>query len=471
VRKKLVSITAVIMVAAGAATAAAALDWGQTQQAATAKNAEALFGVSKPVPASSTASLSSREANTSPAALATVAKGLKVSVAASNFKLPPNIDMMVLWPPDSPQWIIACNEQGPTDPGLVRISLATGQPATILTGTDSCDPARLTAWGTILFGEEAGGGPEGGRVYELLDPVGTTNVVLDRATGVFSGGTGASNLIARPALGRTSYEGLALYPSGLTYYGNELRPSEGAPGGAYYKFVPDHPFLGGGPITSLSQSPLASGQVYGLRLGLREDATDYGQGTESGLGTWIAVPADGDPDLEAFAIANHLTGYYRPEDLEIDRAEEASGHVRVCGNNTGNEVVDHLWGNTICLTDGDIASASANTAVPEVQLLVVGSADLAMPDNLAYQPGRGNWIIHEDGDSATTGRNNDLFACLDDGLDTDVLSDGCVRVATLNDLTAEWTGGFFSADGKHFFVSVQHNITGHGVILDITGWQ
>jgi hypothetical protein len=50
-------------------------------------------------------------------------------------------------------------------------------------------------------------------------------------------------------------------------------------------------------------------------------------------------------------------------------------------------------------------------------------------------------------------------------------ADGCIRVATLNDPTAEWTGGIFDASGRHFYVSVQHNITGSGVILDITGWR
>jgi len=94
-----------------------------------------------------------------------------------------------------------------------------------------------------------------------------------------------------------------------------------------------------------------------------------------------------------------------------------------------------------------------------------------MMDNIAYQPGRGNWIIHEDGDGPEVGRNNDLWACVDDGDDDDELSDGCVRVGTLNDLTAEWTGGFFTRFGDHFIVSVQHNATGHGVILDITGWR
>ncbi len=70
-----------------------------------------------------------------------------------------------------------------------------------------------------------------------------------------------------------------------------------------------------------------------------------------------------------------------------------------------------------------------------------------------------------------------MWDCLDDGTDRDVLSDGCMRIATINDLTAnagegaEWTGGFFDATGQHFYVSVQHNVTGHGVVLDITGWK
>ena len=36
---------------------------------------------------------------------------------------------------------------------------------------------------------------------------------------------------------------------------------------------------------------------------------------------------------------------------------------------------------------------------------------------------------------------------------------------------AEWTGPIFSDDGKHLYVSIQHNITDKGVILDITGWN
>jgi hypothetical protein len=29
----------------------------------------------------------------------------------------------------------------------------------------------------------------------------------------------------------------------------------------------------------------------------------------------------------------------------------------------------------------------------------------------------------------------------------------------------------FNADGSKYYVSIQHNVTGHGVVLAITGWK
>jgi secreted PhoX family phosphatase len=279
---------------------------------------------------------------------------------------------------------------------------------------------------------------------------------------------------SRRALGRLSFEGLALYPNGVLYYGDENRPNLGTAGGAYFKFIPTTPWPGG-RISSLSQSPLASGTIYGLRVGKRSGNTDYGQGTNTGLGTWVPIPPAADPavgqSLRAQAAALKLTGYYRPEDLEADPKALAAGRVRFCGNNTGNEDEDHTWGEALCFSDGTLAEATANTATPDVQYFVIGTPELAMMDNMAFQPRRGNWILHEDGAGPDAGRNNDLWACLEDGRDDDSLSDGCVRVASLNDLTAEWTGGVFDATGRAFYVSVQHNVTGHGVILKITGWN
>jgi secreted PhoX family phosphatase len=176
-------------------------------------------------------------------------------------------------------------------------------------------------------------------------------------------------------------------------------------------------------------------------------------------------------NLRATAASLQLTGYYRPEDLDIDRGALAQGLVRSCANNTGNESDDHSWGETICVTDGRLEEATMNTGTPEVQSFIIGTHDVAMMDNIAYQPGRGNWIVHEDGDGPDVGRNNDLWLCLEDGDDVDSLSDGYVRIATLNDLSAEWTGGIFDATGRRFFVNVQHHVTGHGVILTVIGWR
>jgi secreted PhoX family phosphatase len=95
-----------------------------------------------------------------------------------------------------------------------------------------------------------------------------------------------------------------------------------------------------------------------------------------------------------------------------------------------------------------------------------------MPDNIAYHASRGNWILEEDGatgDFIDGARNDDIWDCLDDGADDDTLGDGCVRIASLNDLDAESTGGFFDPTGAHYYVSIQHNSSGFGMILDITG--
>src|SRR5262249_23728312 len=149
---------------------------------------------------------------------------------------------------------------------------------------------------------------------------------------------------------------------------SDFGPHNGGPGDAYFKFVPSNPFNGSGSITDLSQSPYASGSVFGLRVGL---GTDFGQGREFGFGQWIALPDVSNPNLEALGLAAGLTGYYRPEDLDLDPIAMAHGNVRMCSNDTGDEE-NHLYGQTICITDGTVAQAEANTATPEVQPFVIG---------------------------------------------------------------------------------------------------
>ncbi|HQR53885.1 MAG TPA: hypothetical protein PLZ79_11490 [Burkholderiales bacterium] len=490
------SLASLIGVFLGAQALAAESDFGQqVEQLATAQSVK-LFGTTGTLGASSAASLTQAQADANPAALVTLAHGLSARVVSARSNLAPNIDMMALWPNDqAPTHIIACNEQGAAQVGLQRISLADGSVSNIVAGgLTSCDPVEITAWGTIVFGEEAG---TSGRVFELIDPLHTTDVVV-APDGTTSGGTNPGNIVWRTALGRLSFEGISVFPSGVAYYGDENRPGNGVGGGAYFKFIPDSPRTASGSISSLSQSPLVSGRVFGLRLGRRSGNTDFGQGTQTGRGVWVEV-VDGlqvgtstvaRSNLRAAAPLLKLTTWYRPEDNDIDKAALAAGFARICGANTGEDGVTLSFGETFCITDGTLDEAAtisattqttggvaytinngAGTSIPDYQTLVAHDVDFGMPDNVAYQPGSGNWIVHEDGEGAEFGRNNDIWSCVDDGLDRDGLADVCAKVITLNDLTAESTGGVFDATGKRFFFSVQHNVTGHGVILEVTGWK
>jgi hypothetical protein len=449
------------VLAAGGTALAAFDDSGLDRQAQLQDKSRPLFGVGQPLTQSSTLDLDEAQALAAPAGLVTVAKGLKVSVISAG-EAAPNIDQMVLWPQPHPQYLIGCNEEGIAQPALQRISLSSGDATTIATGINSCDPVRVTPWGTVLFGEENG---SVGAMYELIDPLSVTGATINNVTGASS----SSNIRRVNALGFLSFEGLGILPSGVTYYGDELAAGNGSAGGAYYKFVPTTPWAGGPPITSLDQSPYSSGTVYGLRVG---QGSNFGQGFSYGIGTWQTLTSTPGQQLRPLATTAKLTGYYRPEDLTFDEAALAAGNVRLCGNNTGRDAARY-WGEAICITDGTVAGATSPSSGPRVQLLVQGSPELNMVDNIAYQPTRGNWILEEDGstgDFIDGARNDDIWDCLDDGADDDTLSDGCVRIASLNDLDAESTGGFFDPTGTHYYVSIQHNSSGFGTILDITGW-
>ena len=480
---------------AASATAVSAADFGEkTQQLAKALS-PVLFGTLGSLDESSTRSLSAAEADADPRNLLTVANGLKVSVVSADKNLGPNADQMILWPNDlHPTHLITCNEQGAGQVAVQRVELKTGAPANIISGgLTSCDPVRLTPWGTVLVGEENG---TSGRLFEILDPLNTNGVLVT--------GSGPSTVISDPtrvarvgAVGQFAFEGLALMPTGVLYISDENRPGTGGlgnPGGAIVKFIPAVQWQGGAPITSLIQSPLAAGTLWGMRIGRNGGNTDVGQGNEFGRGVWVQIQTSTNAaptNLRSAALALKLTSYYRPEDMGIDLEALRDGNVRFCGTNTGQdtESQDNHFGEVYCITDGSVVEAGTvttatqtiggvtytlNTAsVPEYQPLVIGNFDFAMMDNVAYQPGSGNWVMNEDGEGPFFGapRNNDIWDCLDDGDDDDNLTDACIKVMTLNDLTAESTGGVFDGTGKAYYVSIQHNVTGHGVILKVTGWR
>jgi hypothetical protein len=142
-RKLALALVTLVVVSAAGAALAAFDDWGLEQQTQLQNKSRPLFGVGQPLTTSSNVDLNQAQALADPASLITVAKGLKVSVVTAG-KAAPNLDQMVLWPQADPKYIVACNEEGVSQPALQKISLETGDATTIVTGLNSCDPVRVT---------------------------------------------------------------------------------------------------------------------------------------------------------------------------------------------------------------------------------------------------------------------------------------------------------------------------------------
>jgi secreted PhoX family phosphatase len=397
-------------------------------------------------------------------------------------------DMMAFWPSEQgATHIISCIESdletltdGRKNPSVQRIDLASGEAQTILRGMNGCDGIRLTPWGTIVATEE---NSDGG-VYEILNPLVINNsTVSNRAKGTIlrANGSPESRIVKRTALPLVAYEGLHLYPNGVMYFGDELRPGDredasgdkipDADGGALYKFVPKKLRTGNEPITSLDQSPLVAGKNYAMQISCLEDTAQFGQGCEIGGGTWVPVSA---AKATADAAAAGATGYYRPEDLHGDTSyrpgADSPNAVRLCWNNTGRKE-NANWGEVLCAVDANSADPASKIAANR---FVEGDSQFNQPDNLAFQPVTNNVYVIEDNP------NGDIWACLRDGKDRDNKSDGCLRMLSVVDASAEPTGFVFSGDGKKAYVSIQHSddtdmrsVDGFGTddVLEISGFQ
>lgn len=414
---------------------------------------EKLFGFDKPLQESAPATTGAyRTLDQKAMDQVLVAKGLKVEYLTRNAAN--STDMVAFFPAEKPTHLISCIEgsraevvPGKYNPSVQSINLATGQVETILRGMSGCDGIRTTPWGTILATEEK---TDGG-AYEILNPLNVTNqTVLDRSTGAV---TDPANIVKRTALPAMAWEGLAVLPSGVVIAGDELRPGTAAAdvdGGAIFKFVPLTPRTGNDKIGNLADSPLAFGSVYAMQVSCVNNKQQIGQGCEIGNAAWVPVNA---ATARIDADLNGATGFYRPEDLHQDPmyADAANPEaVRVCWTNTGNEGAVN-YAEVVCGVDNEplIADSARRTVV--VNRLVEGDADFNSFDNLDFQPKTGNLYVIEDHS------NGDIFACLPDGADRDIKADGCVKMLSVKDSSAEPTGFIFSADGSTAYVSIQHS--------------
>ena len=139
------------------------------------------------------------------------------------------------------------------------------------------------------------------------------------------------------------------------------------------------------------------------------------------------------------------------------RHEHGPGH---------RETSDNHFGEVYCITDGTVDEAAASrrrrrrsAAIVHAQHRVRAGVSAARHRQLRLRddgqhrlPARQRQLASSTRTAKvrayTTPRNNDIWDCLDDGDDEDNLADACVKVMTLNDLTAESTGGIFDGTGK-----------------------
>lgn len=437
------------------------LDFGTIVQRGLERTSQVWFGVGKPLKESAAPTSGPyRTAAQKASDQVLLAEGLKAEYVTRNAGNA--ADMFAFWPSDeSPTHLIFCIEGGRQDlgtflpgglikkfnPAVQRIKLSDGSVETILRGTTACDGIRRTAWQTILATEEA----SDGGAYEIINPLNVTNqTITDRALGTIidENGLPSTSIVKRTALPKMAWEGIGITPEGVVYAGDELRPGTpaNADGGAMFKFIPAVPRTTSGPVGSLSESPLAAGNVYALQVSCQSTSQQFGQGCEIGNGAWINVSA---ANARADANTAGATGYYRPEDLELDDMFAGPG-ARFCWTNTGLAEGGN-YGEVLCGVDSAPLTASVAQRTVVVNRFVEGDQDMNQPDNFAFQPKTGNHYVIEDNP------NGDIFACLPDGPDRNIKTDGCVKILSVKDTSAEPTGFKFSADGMTAYLSIQHS--------------
>ena len=388
---------ATVLTLSTAAIASGGLDFGIFRDEQLAHKSGGLYGFRQPIAASSTQQITQAEAQADPTKLATLAKGLQARVVTT--KGPAVDDQISLWP----------NSQNPTVSDRVQRDRRTDRARA---GPDrardrardhdrdrhrECDPTRRTPWGTIVFGEEDG--PEGG-LYELIDPMHTTGVTLDRTTGTFSGGVGAENLVTRTALGTarsrardprrrhhvprpaTTRASARRTAAPATRTSSSFRPTRSTARRrsrtCRSRRTPRARSSGFGSASARTTGRVvSSASRSGSRCPTRPTRTSRAEGSRPGS------PA--------------TTGPRTPTSTRSRRPRATSG----CAATTPATRTTTSTARRSASPTGRSRRREANTATPEVQPFVFGgtSQGINMPDNIAFQPRHGQPDLHEDAET------------------------------------------------------------------------
>lgn len=330
--------------------------------------------------------------------------------------------------PQAGRFLYRVHEVG-SNGSLSVTDLRTGTTKTIAQRADweSLDGIAWTPWGTLLFAEETNSArfrdpdyPQAvaGLVYEVIFDDADRSIV--------------KQVVARPAIGSKSHEGMRFDPQGNLYSISERTP------GYIFKFVPD------------KHGDLSSGQTYVLKV---TQAT----GDRVGEAEW--VPLDrGAVQIDASAAADQVqaTGYGRPEDVEIATST---------GNNRGGANIAYVAITSehrvlaIDLREPKGGSTHATAFVSDyVSRTLNVTPEFEMPDNLALDR-QGNLFIAEDpGGTFSSGKRkgDDIWMAAPEHGGQQGVAARVVRFATLTDCDAEPTGIYFDLRSDRLFVNVQH---------------
>jgi hypothetical protein len=337
-----------------------------------------------------------------------------------------NFDMLTLneTGPHARRFLYRTHEVDPFA-GLSVTDLTTGQNSLVVERADwtGFDGISWTPWQTILMAEE-----------EIVVPAGTEDPDYPaiRRGLVYELDPRTNDVVARPAIGARSHEGLQFDQRGNLYGISESRGIAQAGGdgqsGAIFKFVPDR------------KGDLGSGELYALRV----------LAGRTGPAEWVLLDLDATFDSDAAAQAVGATGWDRPEDLQIARVR--GDEVLYVAVTERSPVTPNAGLVLKIVLDGDEAYVS-NYVEPGINVAFEsgnpfdGDAGIGFndPDNLALHP-NGDLYIAEDNEPG------DIYVARGAGDQADEV----VVFARLLDCSAEPTGIYFDRSGHTLWVNSQH---------------
>ena len=322
--------------------------------------------------------------------------------------------------------------------------------------------------------------------------------VTDRAAGTTSD---PLHLVKRQAVGSLSFESFAIQARRH----DDLRRRAGAKRRQRRRrrstsSCPRFQFQGGGPITRSRRSrrwcrARSSGCASprrARRTGARAPKPATARGSAVNLAGANVVDANDNIILRNAQALQKFTGYYRPEDMDIDPIAAENGVFRACWANTGRmshtdsslvensgvESEDHVPGRESAERRRARAADRAPSRRSSASSPAARNAACSTTSRSSRTPAISSSSKTDSVNSVkslnplrTELRGNDLWICLPDGDDDDALTDGCVRFASIRDTSAEPTGFIFLGSGEEAFVNIQHRAVNDAATEPSARWS